>query len=127
MTFLVSARGDSFLQFLTVLVIFILVLAITVYTTKWIANYQKGQGAGKNIEVIESNRVGQNKLIEIVRIGDKYVAIGLGKDEITMLTELDKSQITIPEQGSNGVMSFKEIFEKKKIKSDQEKVGDIDE
>jgi len=34
---------DSYLQFITVLILFVFVLVITYVTTKWIAGYQKGK------------------------------------------------------------------------------------
>ena len=43
--------SDAYAQLITVLIIFVAVLAVTAYTTKWIANYQKKQGIGQNIEV----------------------------------------------------------------------------
>ena len=109
-----ASGSDSVLQFFTVFLVFVLVLGITLLTTKWIAGYQKNQMKGKNMEVIESNRVGQNKFVQIVRIGDKYMAIGLGKDEITMLTELDLNQIVLPENGKTETVDFKEMLEKTK-------------
>ena len=42
---------DGYVQLITVLVIFVVVLAITAVVTKYIARYQKAQGAGSNIEV----------------------------------------------------------------------------
>ena len=48
-----TLRAGSLAQFVTVLVIFILVLLITVFVTRWIGNYQKGQGRYGNIEIID--------------------------------------------------------------------------
>ena len=50
----VSDSANSYLQFMTVLIMFVFVLAITYFTTKWIAGYQQSKGAGANLEVIES-------------------------------------------------------------------------
>lgn len=114
MTARLMSSGDSVLQFFTVLLVFIFVLGITYFTTRWIANYQKKQNKGKNIEVIESSRIGQNKFIQIVKTGDKYVVIGIGKNEITMLTELDSDMIKLPEDGETEGLDFKAAFEKAK-------------
>lgn len=114
MTASIVSSGDSVLQFFTVLLVFIFVLGITYFTTRWIANYQKKQLSGKNIEVIESSRIGQNKFIQIVKTGDKYVVIGIGKNEITMLTELDSENLHLPEEGETEGRDFKAVMEKAK-------------
>ena len=46
--------ADSFSQLITVLLAFVFVLALTLWTTRWIAKYQKGQKAGQNIDVVET-------------------------------------------------------------------------
>ena len=70
---ILTAGGyDSFLDLITVLLIFVFVIAITLFTTKYVANYQKVQNAGKNIEVLETYRISQSKYIQIVKIGAKY-------------------------------------------------------
>ena len=59
----VSDSANSYLQFMTVLIMFVFVLAITYFTTKWIAGYQQSKGAGANLEVIESFRLADNKYV----------------------------------------------------------------
>ena len=49
--------GDSYLQFIVILFIFVIILAATYYVTKWIAGYQKTKSIGNNIEVIETSRI----------------------------------------------------------------------
>ena len=48
---ILTGKADSYAQFITVLFIFVAVLAVTALVTKWIAGYQKQQGAAGNIEV----------------------------------------------------------------------------
>lgn len=111
----VSSGMNSFLQFCTVLLIFIFVLAITWFSTKVIANVQKGKTYSTNIEVIETYKVTANKYIQIVRAGDKYLAIALCKDTVTMLAEIPAEQIHLSEEREQEVPDFKKIFEKVKI------------
>ena len=88
MLILLSA-ADSFFQLIFVLIIFIGVLALTYYVTKWIAGYQKTQGLNKNLEIVEAIRITNNKYVQIVRAGeDKYFVIAIGKEEVTLLGEL---------------------------------------
>lgn len=53
---------DSFIQLLGVLLIFIFVLAITYFTTKWIAGYQKSRSFNKNLRIVETLRLTQNQI-----------------------------------------------------------------
>lgn len=116
----VTTRMDSYLQFVTVLILFVLVLAITYLVTRWIANYQKGKTIVGNLEVIETCRITANKYVQIVRAGSKYLVIGLGKDEIHMLSELSEDQINLQAAHKEQSMDFGSILDEvKKLKEKQ--------
>lgn len=89
-----NSSMDSLIQLIGILVIFVFVLVITYATTRWIANYQKTTGKNRNIRVIETFRISNSKYIQIIQTGNKYLAIGVSKDNITLLTELSKDEIT---------------------------------
>ena len=89
----VSSGVESFLQLLGILVVFILVLVLTYFTTKWIASYQKGHSYNKNLRVIETLKLTTNKYIQIIEAGDVYLVVAIGKDEVTYLTKLSKEQL----------------------------------
>lgn len=108
----VPDRVDFISQFITVVVIFILVLGITYLTTKWLAGYQKEKSAGSNVEVLETARITANKYIQIVRCADKYLAIAVCKDTVTVLAELEPEQIRISEGRQNIKPDFKEMLKK---------------
>lgn len=112
---MILLSGSSYAQFLTVLVIFVLVLGATAWVTKWIAGYQRTQGRNGNIEVLETSRIANNKYIQIVRIGGKRVAIAVGRDEVTKLCELDADELM--ECGSAAGISFREQLAQAKRKS----------
>ena len=112
---LYAEKVDSIASFFTVLVIFIFILAITYFTTRYIANYQKGKYGGKNIKVIESARLTTNKFLQIVQIGEEYFAIALGKDEVTFISRLDKDNLNLTEVDAD-LPGFKDILEKAKAK-----------
>ncbi len=103
--------ADSYLQFISILIIFIAVLAATYYVTKWIANYQKGSESGNNIDIIETCRISTTKYVQIVRIGKRYVAIGVSKDDITDLGDFPIEDLDLDKETAEGP-GFKEIFEK---------------
>ena len=120
--------AGSYAQFITVLVIFVLVLGLTAWVTKWMADYQKQVGAGSNIEVIETTRIANNKYIQLVRVGESYKVIAVCKDTVTMLGEVSAEQIK-PQSDTRNKISFKELFEKtiKMDSSDESGLKDRDE
>lgn len=109
----VLSTADNFSQFITVLFIFILVLVIFFYITRWIARYQKGQRSGSNIDIVETCPIGNGKYIQIVRLAESYVAIAVCKDTVTVLASLPKEEISFPAEHGSG-LSFKELFTKAK-------------
>ena len=117
-----SGTAGSISQLITVFIIFILVLAITVFTTRFVGNYQKMQGINRNLEIIETIRITNNKYLQIVRAADKYLVIGIGKDEVSMLTEID-GETLIKQSTDKGSLkeSFGDIFAKAGINVPKDK------
>ena len=102
----------SFLQFILMLIIFVAVLVATYFFTRWIASYQKEKTSLGNIDVIETARISATKYIQIIRVGQRYIAIGVGKDEITNLGEVSREDLIFREENPDENISFKEILEK---------------
>ncbi len=116
-----SSATNSVAEFLTVLVIFVLVLVVTWLVTKWIAGYQRGRNFGKNLEIIETFKIAPNKYVQIIRMGKKYVAIAVGKDTVTMLTEIPEDQLQLPEERKDRTQkSFREILAEYREKDTKE-------
>lgn len=124
-----TSRVDSIVQFITLLVVFVFVLFITYITTRYIGGYQKTITANSNFKVIDTYRVSNNKYIQIIQIGSKYLAISVCKDSITTLTELKEEEIQIPDF-SNQNDTFSKLLEKiknGKKQSDENKEQQEDE
>ena len=113
----ISQRADSTIQFLTVLLIFIFVLGITAFTTKWMAGYQKQQNQNGNLEIIEAQRMGSGKYLQIVRAGEKYFAVAVCKDTVTLLAEIPREQLVFKNPGQGTSANFHDLFEKIKNKN----------
>ena len=109
---LVSERADSYMQFITVLLLFVFVLAITAFVTKWIGGYQKGKSAGANMELVEAIRLSNNKYVQIIRVGRKYLALAVCKDTVTMLSEIPEEDLRFPESSGEGASAFKDVLMK---------------
>ncbi len=105
------AGVDSVVQFLTVLIMFVFVLGITYLTTRYIAKIQKVQMTNRNMELIDTLRISNNKYLQIVRIGGKYYCMAVCKDTVTMLGEVQKEELVFYEGDANAGMDFKSILE----------------
>ncbi len=119
-----SSAGENFFQLIFILIVFVGILALTYYVTKWIAGYQKVQSLNKNLEIVEAIRITNNKYVQIIRAGeDRYFVLAVGKDEITKLGELSSSELkeisdeqvqaTVPQ------IDFKSVLEKINKKNGQ--------
>lgn len=116
-----TSRADSYLQLMTVLLLFVFVLFITFLTTRWIAGYQKSRMRGGNLEVMETCRITSNKYLQIVRAGQKYVLIAVGKDEIHLVAELTEEELSWSEETRNLQPDFRAILENVSKRKSKEK------
>lgn len=114
-----SSGFQNFMELIGVLLIFVFVLVITLYTTKWIAGYQMKRAFNHNMRVVETLKLTTNKYIQIVEVGEVYLVIAIGKDEVTMLAQLTEEQLNdvsmeqIDRYGSTGE-SFSKMLEQMK-------------
>lgn len=120
-----SAAAGIF-KFIVLFIVFIAVLVLAFYFTKWYANsgmVKKGYG---NIRVIESYQVAPGKVVYIVKIGSKFVSIMTSKDNIVKLTELSEGDLEFKETELNNA-SFKDVMgqmiNNRKMKDDDKKNG----
>ena len=109
---------DSIAQLITILLIFAAVLVATFFVTKWIAGYQRIAGSGNTMEVVEVCRISPSQVLQIVRIGDRYVVIAVSKDSVSFVTGLSEGEYHRPEKASASGGSFKEILGRVSGKTD---------
>lgn len=115
MLLVTTSAIDSAAQLLTVIVLFIVVLIATWLTTRYIAGVQKGKLAGSNFETVDTFRLSQNKYIQIIRIGHRYLAVAVCKDTVTVLCELQEDEITFRDESfTQKAVSFEDFFNKAK-------------
>lgn len=121
---LLTSSFQSVMQLIGIVLIFLVVLALTYLTSKWVGGYQRINMKNKNLQIIESIGVGNNKYIALIKAGEEYLVVAIGKDEITMLAQLTEEQLTeVPQFDPNGVLisgnsktadNFQEVMEKVK-------------
>lgn len=123
----ISEKADSYMQFMTVLVLFVLVLLVTYFVTKWMATYQRGRISNANLEVVETISLANNKYLQVLRVGQKYLAVAICKDTVTMLTEIPEQDLILSDGSVSKTMSFKDILDKMQKKTILEKEDGRDE
>ena len=118
---------DEVIKLVAALVMFAFVLLMTYLTTRFVGNYQKQTMKGHNFDLIETYRLTNNKYIQLIRIGDEYVAVAICKDNVTMVCKVDKEGIVLPETEEKksmlpdmDVRTFSEMFENMKNKEDND-------
>jgi flagellar protein FliO/FliZ len=112
--------ANSVVELVTVLVIFLFVLFITYYVTRWIAGYQKTKTSQGNLSVLEGIRLSNSQTIQLVRAGkDQYLVVGVSKDHMTVLATLTKEELREVEEMAPPTApgaKFSEILEELKKK-----------
>ncbi len=119
-----SGGIESILSLLSLIVIFILVLILTYFATKFIAKYQGNIISSKtNIKVLESFRVANNKFIAIVKIGEGYYAMSIGKDEMHLIDKLNPEELQLTGDAclNDNKIDFNDILSKFKNKNSDDK------
>lgn len=115
MGILMASSLESFIELIGALLIFVFVLMVTWLVTRWMGGYQKSKRKNTNLDIVETMPVGNSKYISIVRTGNKYLAVSIGKDEIHLLTELEASDLELQEEKAKDDKfgSFAEVLKDK--------------
>lgn len=100
----------DYLKPIGVLLLFLVILYAAYFTTKYTAKLQSGRTMGKNITIVEAISVGPQKTLQIVRVGETYMVVGVSRDRITYLREIDPSELEIKPQEET--LSFGKILDK---------------
>jgi len=89
-------------QFFSIFILIIAVCALAYYTTRLLGAARYGRYGRRNIEIVESMGVGPQSFVHILRVGEKYVLIGVTRNQINAITELDKEQLSLTEGAQAG-------------------------
>lgn len=82
-------------------------------------SYQKNKMLGSNIKILETFRLSNNKLLEIIKTGDKCFLIAICKDTVTLLGEVDENTLEFSESSTN-LQTFGSVFSRFKISNKEE-------
>ena len=121
MIFLVKSSSSTkgIIDIIVVFVMFLFVLALAYFAARLVGRFQGNVQSRSNIKILETARVANNKFIQLVKIGDRYFAIGVGKDDITFLTELTEDDLNMDTINNPSNGSFKDILSQLQKKKDE--------
>ena len=101
-------------QLICVVLLFLFVLFLAYVAARVAGSIQANTfNTHSNIKVIEVFRISNNKVIEIIKIGNRYFAVAVCKDTMTVLSELDEEDIHEQEVLLKPI-NFKDILDKMK-------------
>ena len=102
---------QSLFELFGLILIFVIVLVVCYYTTKFVAGRQLVQKKIGNFEVMETFAIAQNKYLQLIRMGNKYVVISVTKDSVNVITELEEAEVCqVHKEDFVSGKSFKEIL-----------------
>ena len=88
---------SSFFKLIGLLILLIVLLFAASCVSKWYAGAMSGKKYAGNIKIIETYPIGQGKMIQIIQVGKKYIALVQTKDSVVFLTELTQEDLLIKE------------------------------
>ena len=88
---------SSFFKLIGLLILLIVLLFAESFVSKWYAGAMSGKKYAGNIKIIETYPIGQGKMIQIIQVGKKYIALVQTKDSVVFLTELTQEDLLIKE------------------------------
>ncbi|MFV0342273.1 MAG: flagellar biosynthetic protein FliO [Anaerocolumna sp.] len=101
---------NSVLQVVGLLLVFIIILVVTYYTTKFVAGVKMGVTKNSNFKVLETYRLSQTKYLQLIQIGTRYFVIAVSKDHVEFLAELNEGDIFMEDRNLQPSSNFKDII-----------------
>jgi len=78
---------------INMLLVMVVIILVCYYGLRFIGRV-RGRGTNNgNLQLVESILVGSQNMVQLVRAGDKYLVIGVTKERVTLLAEVDEEQI----------------------------------
>ncbi len=107
-----STSMESIGQLIILIILFLFVLFLAYMAARITGSFQSNAiNKNSNVKVIEVFHLSNNKYIEIVKVGGHYLALAICKDTVTLLTELDESEVREHEKTMDPI-NFKSILDK---------------
>ncbi len=105
---------DIFLRYVTVILIFIVVMAILLLTTKYLAYKSKKMMKGNYMNIVESLSLGVNNRLHLVKVDKEFFIISASNKNVEFLARVNISDFSEKEIKNpiSEVIDFKAILKK---------------
>lgn len=87
---------DGLWQAVKVIAVTVLVVAAAGWTARQTAARMRSAGRGRHLAIVDSISLGLQRGLFLVRLGERYVVIGLARDNITLLSDLGPAALGSP-------------------------------
>lgn len=123
----VSGSLEGIIQLIVVVIMFLFVLGLAYLAARLAGRFQSNIQSRSNIKIIESARIGNSKYVQIIKVGNQYLAIGIGKDTVTFLTRLEEEELNLALLDDRMKGSFKDILSQLQRKKEENDTDETDE
>lgn len=123
----VSGSLEGIIQLIVVVIMFLFVLGLAYLAARLAGRFQSNIQSRSNIKIIESARIGNNKYVQIIKVGNQYLAIGIGKDTVTFLTRLEEEELNLALLDDRTKGSFKDMLSQLQRKKEENDTDETDE
>lgn len=82
-------------EIIFLLIVFVFVIGSAYFLTKKLASLGALRMQGKNMKILETLQLNMNQMIYLIRVGDKTLLIGVSKDRITYLLEVESDLVDL--------------------------------
>jgi len=113
-----SASLQGVGQFFYILLLVVLVSVLAYYTTRMVASARFGKFGKRNLEIMESMGVGAQAFVHVLRVGEKYLLVGVTRTQVSQLCELDTDDLQL--NAATGGSNFETIFSRFQRKAEGE-------
>lgn len=106
----------SIAQIFGMLIAFTVIVAAAYHVSKYFGKYALKARENSNIKVVETSRITVDKYLQIIEVNGQYFLIGISKNNISLISEIDSDRIKACTPKEIEKFSFKEFLEKAKAK-----------
>ncbi len=103
---------------LVLVLVFIAIIVACYYSTKFVSKAGLNIQKAKNIKVLEVYRLNQTSHLYIVKMGDKVMSLGVTKDHIEFLTDLNEESLDFSHEEKSQT-TFRELLKMYKDKKEE--------
>ena len=85
----------SILKLIGLIILCILIILASYFTTKFVGKRQIQGGSRSNFKSIDVFRITPNKYLQIVEVGNRYFCIAVTKESVTLISELSGEDLKV--------------------------------